>query len=94
MNLSIQSYAINNNSSSILMQKNSFKGKYLTPEAFAAEEEIIKKINKLPQNVFLECAKFVRFCHSIDITPRITGALRRRLVEVRQTNVNSKNFIA
>ena len=94
MNLSIQSHIVNKNVNYISMQKNSFKGKFLTPEAFAAEEEVIKRINALPKNIFLECAEFVKFCKSIDITPRISGALKKRLAEARQRNINSKSFIA
>ena len=94
MNLSIQRCRVMNTNPNILTQKPSFKGRFLTPEAFAAEEEIIKKINTLPQNIFLECAEFVKFCKSIDITPKISGAIRKRLVEVRQPNISSKSYIA
>ena len=94
MNLLIQNQVINRNANCILIQKNSFKGKFLTKKAFAAEDEIVKKINTLPQNIFLECVEFLKFCKSIDITPKISRALKKRLIEARQTNVNSKSFIA
>ncbi|MEE3349811.1 MAG: hypothetical protein VZR09_07205 [Candidatus Gastranaerophilaceae bacterium] len=92
MNLSVQNHIMNNTNYTSI-QKTSFKGKFLTPKAFAAEAEVIERINTLPKNVFLECSKFTKFCKSIDITPKINRALKNRLVEVRQTKVGSKSFI-
>ena len=94
MNLSIQHNVMTKNANYISIPKNSFKGTFLTKEAFAAESKIIEQINNLPKNVFLEFAEFVKFCKSIVITPKINGVLKKRLVEVRQANINSKSFIA
>ena len=92
MNLSVQNHIMNNTGYNSI-QKTSFTGKFLTPKAFAAEAEVIERINTLPKNVFLECSEFVKFCKSIDITPKINRAIKNRLTEVRQTNLGSKSFI-
>ncbi len=93
MYLSIQSNMVNKNTNYTLKSKVSFKGKFLTPEAFAAENKIIEKIKTLPNNIFLDSAEFTKFCKSIDITPKINGAITKKLIEVRQTKMNSKSFI-
>ena len=86
MNLSVQNHIMNNTHYN-LIQRTAFKGKYLTAKAFAKEPEVLEKIKTLPQNVFKEQAKFTKFCNSIDITPRITGAINKRLAEVWQTRM-------
>ena len=83
MNLSVQNYIMNNTHCN-LIQKTAFKGKYLTSKAFAKEPEVLEKIKTLPKNVFIEQAEFLKFCKSIDITPKISGAITKRLAEVRQ----------
>ena len=92
MNLSIHSH-IKSNTNYALMQKTTFKGKLLKPSAFTAEPEIIERIKTLPQNVFLDSVTFLKFCKSIDITPKISQAIKRRLTEVWQTNASSRSFI-
>lgn len=92
MNLSVQNHIINSTRYASI-QKTSFKGKFITQKAFDAEPEVIERIKTLPKNVFLECSEFVKFCKSIDITPRISTALTKRLAEVWQTNSCSKSFI-
>lgn len=92
MNLSIKHNIMNRNTNYILIQKTPFKGKIITPEAFAAEPEIIRKIKTLPEKIFLESAEFLKFCKSINITPKISRAIKKRLAEVRQ--VNSKSYLA
>ena len=84
MNLSIHSH-IKSNTNYALMQKTTFKGKLLKPSAFAAEPEVIARIKKLPNNVFMDSIAFTKFCKSIDITPKISRAITKRLAEVRQT---------
>ena len=92
MNLSVQNNIMNKNTNYTLLQKRSFKGKYLTPEAFAVESEIINKIKTLPNNIFLDYSEFLKFCKSIDITPKISRAITKRLAEVRHVNKNFKSF--
>ena len=84
MNLSIQDINKNNNYTIIKMPKMAFKGNYLKPEAFAAENEIIEKIRTMPDNIFKEQVEFLKFCKSIDITPKISRVITKRLAEVRQ----------
>lgn len=93
MNLSIQNHIMNKNTNYTLIQGTTFKAKTLTRKAFAAEPEVIEKIKTLPNDVFIDLAKFLKFCKSIDITPRITGAINRRLAEVRQAKADSDNVI-
>jgi len=83
MNLSVQKYIMNNTRYTPI-QNTTFKGKFLTQKAFAAESEIVEKIKTLPNKVFLEYSEFTKFCKSIDITPKINRAIKNRLLEVRQ----------
>ena len=68
----------------IRTSKVTFKGYYLTPDAFRAEGAIIEKIKTMPYSVFKEKNEFLKFCKSIDITPKISHAITKKLVEVRQ----------
>ena len=92
MNLSIQSHMMSNNNR-VLTQRTTFKEKFLTPSAFAAEPEVIARIKKLPNNVFMDSIAFTKFCKSIDITPKISQAITKRLSEVWQAKASSKSFI-
>lgn len=92
MNLSIHSH-IKSNTNYALMQKTTFKGKPLKPSAFAAEPEIVEKIKTLPNNVFMDSVAYLKFCKSIDITPKISQAIKKRLTEVWQANSSSRGFI-
>ena len=93
MNLSIQNINKNTNYTMIRTQKITFRGYYLKPEAFAAEHEIVEKIKTMPDNIFKEQAEFLKFCKSIDITPKICSAIKKRLTEVWQAKSSSKSFI-
>ena len=84
MNLSIQNINQNTNYTMIRTPKMTFKGYYLKPDAFKAESEIIGKIRTMPDNIFKEKDEFLKFCKSIDITPKISRIIKKRLVEVRQ----------
>ncbi len=77
----------------IRTSKMTFKGYHLKPEAFSAEREIVEKIRTMPDNIFKEQAEFLKFCKSINITPKISSAIKHRLAEVWQTKANSKSFI-
>lgn len=91
MNLSIQNNKISNNRSQ--MQRITFKARMLTPSAFAKEPEIVERIKILPQNVFMDSAAFLKFCKSIDVTPKISREIKKRLVEIWQAKASSKSFI-
>lgn len=88
MKLSVQNHTMNNTNYA-LIHKTAFSGKTLTPKAFAAETEIIEKIKSLPRNVFEEKTEFLKFYKSIDVTPKISRAMTKRLAEVRQANAGS-----
>lgn len=92
MKLSVQSHIMKNNANYTLIQKTNFKGGKLTSKAFAAEAEILENIKTLPKNVFLEQEEFLKFCKTIDITPKISSAIKKRLAEVRQVMVCSSNI--
>ena len=93
MNLSIQNTINNTNYSMIRTPKMTFKCYHLKPEAFIAEGKIVEKIKAMPDNIFKEQAEFLKFCKSIDITPKISRAIKNRLAEVWQAKANSKSFI-
>ena len=57
-----------------------------------AEREVVEKIKTMPDNIFKEQAEFLKFCKSIDITPKISSVIRNRLAEVWQAKVGSKSF--
>ena len=84
MHLTIQNINKNTNYAIIKAPMVPFKGYYLTPDAFRAEGAIIEKIKTMPDSVFKEKNEFLKFCKSIDITPKISVALKKRLAEVRQ----------
>ena len=84
MHLIIQNINKNTNYAMIRAPKMTFKGYHLKPEAFRAEGVIIEKIRTMPDNVFKEKNEFLKFCKSIDITPKISHAITKKLVEVRQ----------
>jgi len=77
MNLSIQNITKNTNYAMIRTSKVTFKGYYLTPDAFRAEGAIIEKIKTMPDSVFKEKNEFLKFCKSIDITPKISHAITK-----------------
>ena len=85
MNLSIQNINKISNYAIVRKPKTTFKGYYLKPEAFTAESEIVEKIKTMPDNIFKEKTEFLKFCKSIDITPKISRAITKKLAEVRQT---------
>ena len=93
MNLSIQHINKNTNYKMIRTPKMTFRGYHLKPEAFMAEREIVEKIKTMPDNIFKEQAEFLKFCKSIDITPKISSVIKNRLVEVWQVKASSKSFI-
>ena len=43
----------------------------------------------MPENIFKEKAEFLRFCKSINITPNISRAIKKRLTESRQPKTDS-----
>ena len=85
MNLFIQNINKNTNYAMMRTPKMTFNGYHLKPDAFTAEHEIVEKIRTMPDNIFKERAEFLKFCKSIDITPKISRVITKRLVEVRQT---------
>ena len=92
MNLSIHNHILSNTNYA-LIKKITFKEKILSQNAFTAEPEIVERIKTLPQNVFMDSVTFLKFCKSVDITPKISRAIKNRLAEVWQTNASSKSFI-
>ena len=93
MSLSIQNTNKVTNYTMIRTPKKTFKGRHLKSDAFAAEHEIVEKIKAMSDNIFKEQAEFLKFCKSIDITPKISRAIKNRLTEVWQVKANSKSFI-
>ena len=93
MNISIQNINKNTNYNMIRTPKMNFRGYHLKPDAFMAEREIAEKIRTMPDNIFKENAEFLKFCKSIDITPKISRAITKKLAEVWQANAGSKSFI-
>ena len=93
MNLSVQNISKNTNYTMIRTSKITFKGYHLKPEAFTAEREIVEKIRTMPDNTFKEQAEFLKFCKSIDITPKISIAITKKLAEVWQTKASFKSYI-
>ena len=93
MNLSIQHINKNTNYTIIRASKMTFREYHLKPEAFMAEREIVEKIRTMPDNIFKEQDEFLKFCKSINITPKISRAITKKLAEVWQVNASSKSFI-
>ena len=93
MILSIQHMNKNTNYTKIRTPKTTFRGYYLKPEAFMAEREVVEKIITMPDYIFKEQTEFLKFCKSIDNTPKISRAIKNRLAEVWQGNASSKTFI-
>ena len=84
MSLSIQTINKNTNYAMIRTPKITFKGYHLKPDAFRAEGEIVEKIKTMPDSIKKKKDEFLKFCKSIDITPKISRAITKKLAEVRQ----------